>query len=1277
MLKRTLHTIWLLSAVALLLAAIALSVARLLVPALAGYRQEIETAAGAALNKQVSIGGLAASLHAMSPVLRLRDVVISDAARDRRLEIGEVRLSIDVEHYLAEHELRVAGIDINGADLTLVRDVDGRLFLAELLLDESAGIAGLTDLQRLSIHDSNITIDDRLAGEPPRRFTDVTLTLMNDGFRHAITGHARLPGELGRRVDIEAAFTGPGDQPRQWRGNLYVRGQSVVLPAMLARLLPERLAIQGVADVRLWFRIAAARVHALSGELDARDFQLEDTQAEQSYRYGVDAVSGQFGWRAVDDGWQFAVQNLAIEREQQSWRTENLSLAGRTLEATDYVTGASARFNLNGLTTLLPVLPGLDTGQRRLLARMQPRGVFKDLHFAVEKTAGAITVTGFNARFAGLSIEQTDALPLVRGLDGELRGNFDAGTLTLDSRNAGYQDKRFFREVLPIRSARGDIRWWRSDGHIELAADKLTIRNADLSLAARFGLDFPPAGEPASINLKLDVLQAAVGRVAYYLPARVMPASGVAWLDRSLVSGTVADGSVIVNGRFDQLPFDNGEGELEVRLPVTDAVLDFNEGWTPVTGLDAQVDFSGRRMDIRTTRGSIRSAALEGVHARIADLATPDLTIQGKVHGELPVMLAELGSSPLGEIYGGFVDRVTTTGKAGLDLDLLVRLSSQDKEVEVSGRIRLDDNSLRVKESKVALEHIQGELAFDEQGIKGDRLKASLFGKPTRARVWTLPGRGGTKITLTGPLDLFARMMEEESVLRSHITGSSDWQVLLSLRGMPRRGERADVGLEVFSSLVGTTVDLPAPFGKSADTVRKFSVKVDRVDFPEKNVHFSYADLVNGRLQFRTFGDELRLQRGAVGLGEGTPGLPEGEELLVSGGLEAFRLAEWQPYLGTGPPPGLPVTVRVDIAELQLMGHVMRDVGVRIRHTGPVWDISSEGPSVAGDIRLTRSGAGVEKVDMSLQRLVLESRDEPGASGRTAIGPAEFPDLEFTAERLVYDGADFGRVQLQARKQAAEILDIGKLVVASDLVSLQGSGQWKGQGEQQMTSMKLEVSDGKTDRLMKLLGYQESIRGGELSGSMNAVWPGAPWSFVPSKVEGRFELLMKNGQLLDVEPGAAGRALGLLSLTALPRRLVLDFSDLFGEGFGFDTIKGSFTFDDGNAYTDDLAVDGPAARILITGRVGIADRDYDELITVTPYLNTGVTLVGSLAGGPAVGAALLVAESLLKQQVVPLNRMARKKYSVTGSWDDPVITRLDRAGRKAREPDAADAADAE
>jgi uncharacterized protein YhdP len=51
-------------------------------------------------------------------------------------------------------------------------------------------------------------------------------------------------------------------------------------------------------------------------------------------------------------------------------------------------------------------------------------------------------------------------------------------------------------------------------------------------------------------------------------------------------------------------------------------------------------------------------------------------------------------------------------------------------------------------------------------------------------------------------------------------------------------------------------------------------------------------------------------------------------------------------------------------------------------------------------------------------------------------------------------------------------------------------------------------------------------------------------------------------------------------------------------------------------------------------------------------------LAGALAGGPAVGAAVIVAEKLLDGKL-GLNKMASKQYTVTGPWDAPVVTRIE------------------
>jgi uncharacterized protein YhdP len=146
---------------------------------------------------------------------------------------------------------------------------------------------------------------------------------------------------------------------------------------------------------------------------------------------------------------------------------------------------------------------------------------------------------------------------------------------------------------------------------------------------------------------------------------------------------------------------------------------------------------------------------------------------------------------------------------------------------------------------------------------------------------------------------------------------------------------------------------------------------------------------------------------------------------------------------------------------------------------------------------------------------------------------------------------------------------------------------------------------------------------------------------------------LEGGLLLEVDPGA-GRLFGLFSVQALPRRLTLDFSDLFGKGLAFDYMRGQFNFKDGNAVTDNFVLDGPSAQVELQGRVGLVARDYDQQLKVIPHFTSSLPLAGAVVGGVVVGAAVLLVEKLLKSNI---DRATGINYRVTGSWDNPVMAR--------------------
>jgi len=187
------------------------------------------------------------------------------------------------------------------------------------------------------------------------------------------------------------------------------------------------------------------------------------------------------------------------------------------------------------------------------------------------------------------------------------------------------------------------------------------------------------------------------------------------------------------------------------------------------------------------------------------------------------------------------------------------------------------------------------------------------------------------------------------------------------------------------------------------------------------------------------------------------------------------------------------------------------------------------------------------------------------------------------------------------------------------------------------------------------------VKGGGTQAGGTLRWPGGVEDFALAGLAGDLDVTVKKGQFLKVEPGAA-KLLGILSLQALPRRIALDFRDVFSEGFAFDEILGDVHLERGSAYTRDLKMNGPAARVSMSGVVNLVAESQNLRVNIQPRLEDTVALAGALIGGPGVGISALIASRLPKN---PIGQALYFDYSVTGTWGEPVITKLKRQAREA------------
>jgi uncharacterized protein YhdP len=284
MLKSAFHALWTLLLVLLVLISVLVAAARLWIPEVSAYRMEIEQAASQALNKQVSIGRLQAGWRGLNPVIKLKNVELSDpAGTHETMAVREIWLTVDAEQSLAHQQIKLAGIDVVGAEFTLVHDTGGTFYLEGFRSDndDSDMLADLLQMA-LSVHDVNITYIDEASGEPPRRFSAISLSLRNQGATHTLTGHALLPADVGYRADVEAVLYGYSSRLQDWQGQVYIKGQSVALTGVLGPVLTDDQLVEGVADLRLWLDVGEAGIDSASGEIDTAGLKIiqhNETQA--------------------------------------------------------------------------------------------------------------------------------------------------------------------------------------------------------------------------------------------------------------------------------------------------------------------------------------------------------------------------------------------------------------------------------------------------------------------------------------------------------------------------------------------------------------------------------------------------------------------------------------------------------------------------------------------------------------------------------------------------------------------------------------------------------------------------------------------------------------------------------------------------------------------------------------------------------------------------------------------------------------------------------------
>ena len=315
------------------------------------------------------------------------------------------------------------------------------------------------------------------------------------------------------------------------------------------------------------------------------------------------------------------------------------------------------------------------------------------------------------------------------------------------------------------------------------------------------------------------------------------------------------------------------------------------------------------------------------------------------------------------------------------------------------------------------------------------------------------------------------------------------------------------------------------------------------------------------------------------------------------------------------------------------------------------WDVELKADAISGKAHFAENFQQSDNVMLEVDYLdanaFIEKSDD--AMDDIQLAPQDVPSLDIKVKTIDWKKLKLENLSLQTQRTRSG-MTIEHFELHAPSAKIKTKGTWLTSWRyKNTTTLDIEFETEDLGQLLEQLEISKGIR--KTDGRIHARWQwhAEPYNFNWQVLQGDADLALRNGQLRDFDPGA-GRLLGILNFETL---LSLDMGNQVSEGFAFDKMRGSFSFSQGNAYSDDFNIEGKVANIRMEGRIGLSDEDFDQTITVIPGVGSTLTVIGAVTGGPVTAAAVH-----LFQKIFGIDEIARYTYSVTGPWDNPEVKLL-------------------
>ncbi len=1234
----------------LLFAVMVLALRYWVLPNIGEYREAIAASLSRSVGQGIAIGGIAAGWHGLRPTLTLRDVVVQDGQGRPALFLQQVENTLSWRSLLVGG-VRLHSLEIFGPMLAVRRNAAGQLFVGGVELGQETDEGGFADWvmsqRQIIIRDAIISWNDEKRGAPPLVLKNFNFRLENSGKRHRFGLRAVPPAHLAGPLDVRGDLRGNKLlELFSWRGALYAALERTDLAAWRAWFdLPFDLQ-RGYGELRLWLNVAQNGIADVTADLALSDIDMR--WADGLPRLDLVSVNGRLGGRFAQPGHELRARGLTFTTREGVRLPPSDIIARYTPAAGGKPEGGEIRLNrldLGALAALAAHLP-FSEAQRALLAQSRPRGGVSDLFLQWDGEWQAPTHYRAKGSFAELGVNalgQRESISF-SGMSGDFDASEKGGKLALKGRGVGLHLPELFPEPLTFTTLGAQASWQKRANGVDVRLAAADFANDHLTGHAHGTYRHTP-GTPGEIDLNGQLTRADARHASRYIPLTVGKATRD-WLSTSILGGRSSDVRLRLKGNLAQFPFVDGKsGIFEVSAKVNDGVLEYATGWPRIENIALDLLFRGARMDIQAHAGNTYGMKIGKVHTAIADLLAPEeiLELEGSASGPTKDMLKFVAQSPVAGMIDHFTEDMQAGGNGNFTLRLKIPLR-HSKDTLVSGGYQFVNNRVDPGEGLPLLEQVNGKLEFTEAQVRIPAITFQALGGAT-----TLDGAshkdGAIRLNLKGRATAAGIARLGSHPATQQLNGATDWRGQVTIRK-----KAAEFVLD--STLQGLASALPPPFAKlEADSV---ALRVEKkiVGAQRDSWQISYGDVLSAHFQRRLDKDKPVIERGTIRIG--TAAMPQAQGgIWLNSDLPALDFDAWYALFKSSPEgPGIGFTgINFRCGQLALHGRHFHDVKVSATSHNENWKAAIQSREMAGDLFWRPEGKG--HVEARLRYLSIPETITENAAAAPEGTSRNWPALDVVADSFQVKNKSLGKLELKAFNEDAD-WRIERIKLSNPDATLAMDGLWQAWRRNPRTRVNLRLDVQNVGKLLVRLGYPNAVRNGtaRLEGQLS--WQGSPQEIDYPTLSGDMVLEAHKGQFSKIEPGI-GKLLGILSLQALPRRITLDFRDIFSEGFAFDDISGTLKAQRGVVSSDDFRIEGPAAKVTMKGETDVAHETQALRVRVAPAISAGVSMAGVLLASPVVGITALVVQKLLKD---PLDQIAAYEYSISGTWDNPQVGKI-------------------